>query len=258
MLRLTVNGLVEGSLSGVEDEELTSLVEGQVSTLEETFAEIRHALAKIEDNRELTDEGKTVRRAQLVEEWRPRLRSALNLDALGRLSRQIETKTRMMHQFSNRLDLEHLDVGEEEAREMVRETRRLLRQKLAEDGGTLEVQRIVGQAAIDDDIITLRAAELAPPSFPLLSDEVLEPIRARHAAEHFPEHAAELQQKRRTLARLQFNANEARERIKELTGEDPLSGPEFYVLQEDYSLEPYEPESEPGAEPEPEPSVTVG
>lgn len=253
MLTLTADGLIVGDVP-VEDEELTSLVHGQANRISETFEEFRRELDSIESDRRLTDEGKIAARSRLVEDWKPKLRNALNLDAIERLSKQIEGTRRNMHVHSNRLEWDE-DVNEEVARQQVLETRELLRSKLAEEGGALEVERIAAKAAAEDDVVTLRAIEYAPPAFPLLPEEKLARVRETHSRVHFPDHAAELEEKQATLGRLQHNAMAAREQIKELTGEDPVHTPEFQVLTADHTLEPYEPEAEgePETEPEGEP-----
>lgn len=265
MLRLSRHGIVTGPFDDmIEQEEYRSLVTGQATTLTEMLESFEEEVARIDRDPHLSSEGRTAAKEELTERWKPKLRAALNVEATEKLVRDIERREHSLFVRSNRLSLEDTDLDPEIAKEQVRETRALLRQKLQEEGGDLEVLMIAREAARNDDRVTLRAVEFAPPSFPLLPEEKLRAVQEIHAGERFPEHTEELREMRRALSVLQENSLAGRDAIRKLTGSDPVDSPSFHVVKRnaeleplDADLEPFNPEPESEPEPEPEPAATA-
>jgi len=252
MLTLSKNGLIR-ELWRVEDEDLTALASEQVEATESVLGDLRDELRTIEASRELTREGKEKARAALVEARMDGLRGVLGLDEIERLGKRIEGMERSLFERSPRLDPPE-DTDPAEFQAQVQETRRLLRQKLNEERGAIDVQLIALEAARNDDVVTLTAIEKAPPAFPLLSGDTLRLVQEAHAETKYPTHVQKLREMRSGLTHMKENAKTARRRIQELTGTDPVDSPELWIVRPNRELEPWDPDAEPEPEPEPEPA----
>lgn len=246
MTKLSDSGMIVGYEVG--DEELDSVLSGQVARAEEALSETREKVREIENSDHFTDEGKKARKKLVVEQARREIRSALNVQRLERLHRQIEGKEKALFDQSNRLEVE--DMDEEDVRTLEQETRQLLREKAQQENGELEVYTTLLDAARNDDRITLRAAERAPDSFPVLSEERVRKVQEVHAHSVFPDHVEDLRTKRQAFSILQHNIAEARDSFRSMTGEDPVNSPVFSVHHSNGDVEDFELDGSPQEEPD--------
>lgn len=241
-LRMTDHGLLPQV--DVDDEELQSLVAGQVKRVEGVLSEFRERVRAIESDPGLNRQGRRERKRELAEEFAPRMEEALNLDEAKRLDSRVKTlESRLFEKGPNvEIDLEH----EDRIRQQARETRELIRRRLEEAEGPEERQRIadrIRDAVEQNDAVTLIALRDAPPAFPVLEGDDLpdlREIRAAHAEEHFPSKVQEARNYRRTVSTIHHNISQSREEFRELAGVDPVEEPRFHVVEEG-SMEPVEP-----------------
>lgn len=239
MNRMTDSGLLPQV--DVEDEELQSVVAGQVRKLEQVLAALQERVREIENDSGLNREGRRDRKKELAAEFAPKLKSALNLPELERLDSRVQTLEERLFESGPHVEVD-LD-NEDLVRRQARETREILRRRFADTDdpeARQELLDVIRDAVENNEVATLIALRDAPPAFPVLDGEDLpdlDAIRRRHAETHFPEQVQGTRDRRSTVSIAHHNVERARERFRELTGSDPVDTPRFHVV-ENGSLEP--------------------
>jgi len=98
------------------------------------------------------------------------------------------------------------------------ETRALMRDMKARNGGQVEVDILFRTAAHDGDTVSLSAVVDSPPGFPLCSDKLIAEMQEVYRGVVFPDDVAEEREIRAMLKTIDFNAATARSAATKLAG----------------------------------------